>query len=268
MSGQSIFGDVPNEGQEGAERREGLSRRFFIFGGAAVVSGFAFWGLRPNKVAPAKTLAANKGPRSATVVRFAPALSAPVVANNQRRPRWGVLGGGEYALWAAFGHPSHPPAQTLAANEGPRSVTVVRFSPDGQAIGETTGPRIVHTDEEWRRRLGADAYWVLRHADTERPFTGALLHEERRGVFTCAGCDLALFSSMTKFDSGTGWPSFWQPIAPENIVESPDGSLMVVRTAVSCRLCDGHLGHVFTDGPKPTGLRYCMNSVALKFAAA
>ena len=159
------------------------------------------------------------------------------------------------------------PARPLAADEGPRSVTVVRFSVDGQEIGRTTGPRIVHTDDEWRRRLGRDAYWVMRHSDTERPFTGALLHEERRGVFRCAGCDLDLFSSQAKFDSGTGWPSFWQPIASENIRESPDGSLMEVRTAVSCRLCDGHLGHVFTDGPAPTGLRYCMNSVALKFAA-
>ncbi len=158
-------------------------------------------------------------------------------------------------------------AVPLAADEGPRSVTVLRFSPAGEEIGETTGPRLVRTDEEWRRRLGRDAYWVMRHADTERPYTGALLHEERRGVFQCAGCDLALFSSAAKFDSGTGWPSFWQPIAPQNVVESPDGSLLEVRTAVSCRLCDGHLGHVFTDGPKPTGLRYCMNSVALKFVA-
>jgi peptide-methionine (R)-S-oxide reductase len=158
------------------------------------------------------------------------------------------------------------PAQPLAAGEGPRSVTVVRFSPDGQEIVRTTGPRLILTEDEWRRRLGRDAYWVMRHEDTERPFTGALLHEERRGVFRCAGCDLDLFSSLAKFDSGTGWPSFWQPIAPENIRESPDGSLVEVRTAVSCRLCDGHLGHVFTDGPQPTGLRYCINSVALKFA--
>ena len=185
-----------------------LGRRAFIFGGAAALSGLAFWGLRRSTVAPA-------------------------------RP--------------------------LAAGEGPHSVTVVRFSPDGQEIGRTTGPRMIRTDDEWRRRLGRDAYLVMRQEDTERPFTGALLHEQRPGVFRCAGCDLDLFSSQAKFDSGTGWPSFWQPVAPENIRESPDGSLMEVRTAVSCRLCDGHLGHVFTDGPPPTGLRYCINSVALKF---
>lgn len=94
---------------------------------------------------------------------------------------------------------------------------------------------------------------MLRHADTERPFTGALLGEKRRGIFRCADRGLALFSSAARFDSGTGWPSFRQPIAPENTVETPDGSAMVVRTAVSCRLCDGHPEHVFDDGPPPTG---------------
>jgi len=159
-------------------------------------------------------------------------------------------------------------AVPLAADEGPREVTIALIGADGARTGTQTLPRLIRTDAEWRRLLNRDAYWVLRHSDTERPFTGALLHEERQGVFRCAGCDLALFSSRAKFDSGTGWPSFWEPIAPENIVETPDGSEMVVRTAVSCRLCDGHLGHVFDDGPKPTGLRFCMNSVALRFVPA
>jgi peptide-methionine (R)-S-oxide reductase len=115
------------------------------------------------------------------------------------------------------------------------------------------------------RQLSSTSYWVTRHADTERPFTGATWNEHGHGIFRCICCDLALFSSETKFESGTGWPSFWQPIAEENIVKTVDGSLMEVRTAVSCRLCDAHLGHVFDDGPPPTGLRYCMNSASMRF---
>jgi peptide-methionine (R)-S-oxide reductase len=123
------------------------------------------------------------------------------------------------------------------------------------------------TDAEWHQRLTDDQYAVLRQEATERPFTSPLLHEERIGQFTCAGCDLALFSSKTKFDSGTGWPSFWAPL--DNAVSTKDdNSFGMTRTAVSCRRCEGHLGHVFNDGPKPTGLRYCMNGVALKFVAA
>jgi peptide-methionine (R)-S-oxide reductase len=159
-------------------------------------------------------------------------------------------------------------ARPLTPSEGPSTVTIAQFSPGGNKTGSVAVSRLSRTDAQWRRLLGRDAYWVMRHADTERPFTGTLLNEERRGIFRCAGCDLALFSSRAKFDSGTGWPSLWEPIAPENIVETPDGSEMVVRTAVSCRLCDGHLGHVFDDGPKPTGLRFCMNSVALRFVPA
>ena len=126
---------------------------------------------------------------------------------------------------------------------------------------------VTHSDADWRRLLTPDQYAVLRQSATERPYSSPLLHEQRRGTFACAGCDLDLFSSTTKFESRTGWPSFWAAL-DKAVGTAPDASFGMERTAVHCARCGGHLGHLFDDGPKPTGLRFCMNGVAMTFKPA
>jgi peptide-methionine (R)-S-oxide reductase len=144
-------------------------------------------------------------------------------------------------------------------------VTIIEFSDLGVRKGPIRVPKVVKSDAEWRKQLPALAYTVARRAGTERPFTGAFWNLHEKGIFRCLCCDNALFSSAAKFDSGTGWPSFWQPIAPENVVGPKAQSPGADATEVTCHRCDAHLGDIFDDGPKPTGLRYCIDSISLRF---
>jgi peptide-methionine (R)-S-oxide reductase len=147
-------------------------------------------------------------------------------------------------------------------------VTIVNFRNDGTRLGTQTVPKIVKTDGEWYRQLGANSFNIARQSDTEMPYSGVTWKEHAPGLYRCIGCETALFSSQAKFDSGTGWPSFSAPLAKENIVTKSDASLGMERTEVQCARCESHLGHVFNDGPEPTGLRYCMNSASMHFVRA
>jgi len=193
------------------------------------------------------------------------AVAANLIARRSFLIGTGTAAAGLACWYVRKSGPVH--AEGLPAGPA-KMVTIVEFSDSGQRKAKVSVEFITKTEEEWKKQLSPASFEVTRQAGTERAYTNENPNNHAKGVFRCICCDTALFDSSTKFESGTGWPSFWAPIAKENVVEITDTSLGTIRTAVSCRLCDAHLGHVFDDGPPPTGLRYCMNSVAMRFAKA
>ncbi|MFO0816112.1 MAG: peptide-methionine (R)-S-oxide reductase MsrB [Gemmatales bacterium] len=180
-----------------------------------------------------------------------------------------VLAMGIVMVWT-FRGPSQPVSPTVSLSTVIKdanmpSVSVCVFNEQGQLVGPFVQPKVIKTEEEWKAQLTKEQYYVTRNSGTERAFCGNLLDNKKEGVYTCVCCRLPLFSSDAKFNSGTGWPSFFQPICKENVAEKSDASHGMVRVEINCARCDAHLGHVFDDGPQPTNLRFCLNSESLDF---
>jgi peptide-methionine (R)-S-oxide reductase len=195
---------------------------------------------------------------------------------DRRRFLLAALGGGTALALGGLsvvrllgGKDPHPMAAVAAASAAntPDLLLACFADEDGHRMGLCHVRKLILTDAQWHQRLSDEAFNVMRRQGTEMAFSGQHEKPNHKGLYRCQGCDTALFDASTQFDSGTGWPSFWQPIAKENVIETTDNSYGMARTAVSCAGCDSHLGHVFDDGPQPTGLRYCMNSVAMRFVA-
>ena len=190
----------------------------------------------------------------------------------RRLLQWGTVGAATLVTGGLLGSlvvaANGPGAEAPGLIQTPPGTVLLEvFADDGRDLGARRVPRLVLGDAAWHRRLSAPAFAILRRGGTEHAFSGVHERPDARGLYRCVGCATALYDDATQYDSGTGWPSFWQPISPHNVIERRDASFGMLRTEIRCARCAGHLGHVFHDGPPPTGLRYCMNSLALRFVA-